>query len=291
MLFKKLFGGKAGGSSNRGTGKQGKAMPNLQEKFDLATSIIHSNDEENIQLAESILLECVKNNVKGANRELGLHYVKSRDPEFTKQGHKMLLDEHERGDVSATVDLGLCWFNGFVGERDYKKAMGYYEEAAKSGHQNAAFNLGVMFLTGQGVNIDFYKARDWFKAADDLGNNVARQNLVYVNEGISIFEEEAAIAAAVGREYFPNVPDREKSFGVLTELEHLIDGNPEIKRGITTVAMGVGVSVIAYKDTQNALVLMRNLAFHTGIPYESILTAFVGDSSEELRDFISNIEV
>lgn len=290
MLFKKLFSNKADSSSSRKAVKQDGAMPSLQEKLDLATSIIRSNDEKNIHLAEIILLECVKENVKGASRELGLHYAKSRNSELIKQGHELLLAAHERGDVSATVDLGLCWFNGFFGERDYEKAIEYYGKAANRGHENAAFNLGVMFLTGQGVNIDFYKARDWFKVADGLGNNVAKQNLAYTNEGISIFEEEAAIANAFGKEYFPNLPDREKSVEVLSKLEHMIDDNPEVQRGLTTVASGFGVSVSAYKDTQSALIMMRNLAFHTGVPYEDILVASVGDSFDELREFISSIE-
>lgn len=290
MLFNKLFGNKTGGSTQKEVGEREKAEPSLREQQDLARRIIHSNDSENMNLAEVILLKCVENNIKGASRDLGLLYAKSPDSELRKRGHEMLTEAHDGGDISATVDLGLCWFKGYFGKRDYEKAMEFYGEAANRGHENAAFNLGAMFLTGEGANIDFYKARDWFKVADGLGNRVAKKNLEYVNEGISIFEEEAALAAAFGKKYFPNLPDRGKALQVLDQIESTIDNNPELEQSLSTVAMGLGVSIAAYKSTQDALVLMRNLAFYTGIPYERILDTFIGDDSAELRDFILSIE-
>lgn len=291
MLFKKLFGNKTDGSTPKEVGEQEKkAEPSLREQQDLARRIIYSNDSENMNLAEVILLKCVDNNIKGASRDLGLLYAKSPDSELKNRGHEMLTEAHDGGDISATVDLGLCWFKGYFGKRDYEKAMEYYGEAANRGHENAAFNLGVMFLTGEGANIDFYKARDWFKVAEGLGNSVAKKNLEYVNEGISIFEEEAALAAAFDKKYFPNLPDRGKALQVLDQIESAIDNNPELEQGLSTVAMGLGASIAAYKSTQEALVLMRNLAFYTGIPYEAILNTFAGGDSDELRDLILSIE-
>ena len=84
MLFKKLFGNKTDDTNNDNADKQDKAMPSLREQLELARRIIHSNDKKNIHLAEAILIKCVEKNVKGANRDLGLHYAKSSFSESKK---------------------------------------------------------------------------------------------------------------------------------------------------------------------------------------------------------------
>jgi len=52
---------------------------------------------------------------------------------------------------------------------NYSKAYGYFVKSAKKGFAPAQYNLGVMYLNGQGVEKDIQKAISYFMLASDLG--------------------------------------------------------------------------------------------------------------------------
>ncbi len=55
------------------------------------------------------------------------------------------------------------------GKGDYKTALPIFERLAELGHHNAQFNVGVMYLNGQGVEKDEAKAYAWFSLAAESG--------------------------------------------------------------------------------------------------------------------------
>jgi TPR repeat protein len=55
------------------------------------------------------------------------------------------------------------YYNGKGIEKDYKKAFNYYTLAANKGNKEAQYNLGIMYLKGEGINKDEIKAKEWFK--------------------------------------------------------------------------------------------------------------------------------
>lgn len=292
MLFNKLFGDKkasiGGSQSSRQAASSNKS--DLVEKMKTAEKILWDRDKRNYKLAEDILFKCSEANVRGAAATLGLHYLQSDEAAKVKQGYDMLLTAHASGDSAASNKLGFAYAKGILGDPDHEKAMEYYGVAANAGDGAAAFNLGVMFLNGQGVNIDFEKAREWFGAADSLGNKAAARPLAYIDFATETFEQERQIANALGRDYSPNIPDKSKAETVFTELKGLLESDESILHGLSTTAMGMGVSINGYASVQKALTLMRNLSFYTGIPYEAILSCCAAEEIDRIEEHIEKME-
>jgi len=291
MLFKNLFGSKKPTSADSPPDRHAPLLDksNLLEQMKVAQKILSDGDRKNYPRAEAILLKCSEANIRGALTTLGFHYVQLSENAKIKQGYSMLVEAHQAGDCAASNKLGYVWAKGLLGSPNYEKAMEYYGVAANAGDREAAFNLGVMFLNGQGVNINFEKAREWFKTADLLGNKAAAGPLAYIDFAIKTFEQEAALARAMGRRYTPNLPNKSKAQSTYAELTKLIESDELVLQGLSTTAMGMGVSINAYSSVQHALTLMRNISFHTGIPYETILNRCVAEEIGEIEEYIEDM--
>jgi TPR repeat protein len=61
--------------------------------------------------------------------------------------------------------------------RDYAQAHHWYLQAAGQGHIRAQFNLGLMYLAGQGVRADAAQAWLWLTMAERAGFNAAARYL------------------------------------------------------------------------------------------------------------------
>jgi len=60
---------------------------------------------------------------------------------------------------------------------DYIVAFSAYQRAANRGNAGAQYNLGLMFLNGQGTNPDPRQAANWFQRAADQGSAAAQRKL------------------------------------------------------------------------------------------------------------------
>lgn len=67
--------------------------------------------------------------------------------------------------LSATLDYN---------DGNYSEAFAEFSRLAKLGNEDAIFNVGVMFLHGQGVEQDLAQANAWFRLAADFGLDEAR---------------------------------------------------------------------------------------------------------------------
>jgi hypothetical protein len=97
------------------------------------------------------------------------------------------------------------------------------------------------------------------------------------------------MASALGRRYTPNLPDKSKAQSTYAELVKLIDTDELVLQGLSTTALGMGVSINAYPSVQQALTLMRNISFHTGIPYEIVLNCCVAEEISEIEEYIEDM--
>jgi hypothetical protein len=80
------------------------------------------------------------------------------------------------GDAIAMTNLG----HTYEDERDYKKAMDWYEKAAAAGNAEAMASIGYLYDTGYGKswgNPNYKKARDWYQKAAEAGSAGAMNNL------------------------------------------------------------------------------------------------------------------
>jgi hypothetical protein len=89
--------------------------------------------------------------------------------------------------------------------KQYKFAVDMYKVAASWAYKPAEYNLGVMYLHGQGIAVDLPRAMAWFALAAERGNKdyVAARELLYAH----LSKEQFAQANVVWRELKPTFGD------------------------------------------------------------------------------------
>lgn len=93
----------------------------------------------------------------------------------------------ENGDVEAQYALGLMYLYGEILDVDYQQAKIWYEKAAAQNDAQAQFDLGVMNERGEGGNINTGQAITWFGLACKNGHKEGckRQKYLLKSKGIS----------------------------------------------------------------------------------------------------------
>lgn len=79
-------------------------------------------------------------------------------------------------------------------QKDYKRAVVHYTNAAKAGYALAQANLAICLKAGRGCNPDLASAVSWWRKSADQGYAVARYNLAYCylnGEGVAKSPEQA----------------------------------------------------------------------------------------------------
>ena len=74
----------------------------------------------------------------------------------------VLSDAAESGDGAAANDLGVFFYNGRSGMKDYEKAAHYYELGAEHGERQSLENLGYIYYYGRLGEPDYEKAFHYF---------------------------------------------------------------------------------------------------------------------------------
>ena len=83
----------------------------------------------------------------------------------------VLLRAGELGSLEAQRDLGALFAKGdWTGPRDSARAAEWYRRAAERGHPDAQYNLGFMFLLGEGVQTDPDEGLRWLRRSAEQGD-------------------------------------------------------------------------------------------------------------------------
>jgi TPR repeat protein len=83
----------------------------------------------------------------------------------------LLLRAGELGSLDGQRDLGALYATGdWTGPHDSVRAVGWYRRAADQGHADAQYNLGFMYLLGEGVPSDPKEGLRWLLCAADQGD-------------------------------------------------------------------------------------------------------------------------
>ncbi len=93
----------------------------------------------------------------------------------------------EAGDADAQYNLGVLYVNGEGTPQDFDEAYRWYHLAAEQGHPMAQAVLGGMYFFGRGILKDDLEAVRWYRRAAEQGNEVAQGFLgrMYANgEGV-----------------------------------------------------------------------------------------------------------
>ena len=101
----------------------------------------------------------------------------------------------ERGDAIAAFRLGKMYYSGQGVSQDYVEAIRWYRKAADQGNTKAQYSIGYMYDLGKGVPQDYAEALRWYRKAADQGDANAQCGLgsmYYDGRGISADRAGAA---------------------------------------------------------------------------------------------------
>jgi len=109
----------------------------------------------------------------------------------------LLCKAGELGSLEAQRDLGAYYGTGdWTGPCDPVRAAQWYRRAAERGHSDAQYNLGFMYLLGEGVPSNHEEGLRWLKLAAAQGNDTSMSLLsdLYRNGhwGVPVDLSEAA---------------------------------------------------------------------------------------------------
>ncbi len=83
----------------------------------------------------------------------------------------------KEGHADSQFNVGLMYEKGIGIGKNEKDAVLWYSKAASQGNASAQFNLGVLYEHGRGTNVDFAKANEWYRKASAQGDALAMGNL------------------------------------------------------------------------------------------------------------------
>ena len=99
----------------------------------------------------------------------------------------------------AAYNLGLMFYEGEGVEQDFAQSLEWFERAAEAGSPSAGFQLGLMHFHGQGVVKDPAKEAYWYRRAALGGNAEAQYNLaVLLSKGEGVEEDDVSALAWLG---------------------------------------------------------------------------------------------
>ncbi len=96
------------------------------------------------------------------------------------EAHQGSLRAEKKGHEKAAFQLG----NHYSVAKDATKAMWWYQRAATAGHAGAQYNLGLMYLKGEGVVRDALKGLGWIEKAADSGDEKAQALLQRIDQAL-----------------------------------------------------------------------------------------------------------
>lgn len=93
---------------------------------------------------------------------------------------RSLKERAKNNDAKAAYTLGYMFHSGEGITRNYGEAVHWYRKAAELKNAQGQVNLGYMYYSGQGVIQDYKEAARWFRKAAELGNTRGQANLGYM---------------------------------------------------------------------------------------------------------------
>jgi hypothetical protein len=82
----------------------------------------------------------------------------------------------EQGNAEAQYDLGVMYLRGQGVLQDYKEAVKWFRLSAEQGNANAQYNLGLLYYKGEGFPKDYKEAVRLFRLSAKQGDASAQSN-------------------------------------------------------------------------------------------------------------------
>ena len=116
----------------------------------------------------------VKQETADAHFEAGLAAYQANDLPLAFQE---FLAAAKKGHADSQYNMGIMYEQGIGVGKDDAEALAWYSKSAEQGNSEAQFNLGVLYENGRGTKIDFAKANEWYRKASVQGDAMAIGNL------------------------------------------------------------------------------------------------------------------
>lgn len=111
---------------------------------------------------------------ENANFEAGIAAIEIND---MPTAYKAFLAAAKEGHADSQFNVGVMYEQGIGVAKDDQQAVVWYGKAAAQGSSAAQYNLGVLYENGRGTPVDFAKANDWYRKASVQGDALAVGNL------------------------------------------------------------------------------------------------------------------
>lgn len=119
----------------------------------------------------------------------------------------------EQGSVAAEYDLGLIYLYGQGVPIDYIEAEKWFHKAADHGLPSAQYFLGLMYHEGQGITKNYTESFKWLKKAADLEYTKAETALGYMYYDGDIIQDRILARKWFERAATKNDPDAQFGLG------------------------------------------------------------------------------
>ena len=103
--------------------------------------------------------------------------------------------EVERGNKAFYFYYGEFFYAGLYGcEEDPKKALYWFKKAAQNNEAQAQYDIGMIYLDGNGVSKNHNIAKDWFEKSSAQGHAESQFELacMYLDKNFGILNEKLA---------------------------------------------------------------------------------------------------
>jgi len=120
--------------------------------------------------------------------------------QFTVQ---LYYEKAHKGDTNAQYQLGVLYLNGNGAIQDFEEAAKWFKLAAEKNHMLAQYQLGLMYKTGFGVDIDLKTSYMWLNLSAAAGSEKAALARDKVMRSLS--PEQLKQAQSATREWLKNL--------------------------------------------------------------------------------------
>lgn len=113
------------------------------------------------------------------------------EPDYEK-GLNLIKEAAEKGCTNAQYEYGYRRYMNNTDDdfQEDSKAFEWMEKAARRGHCDAQYHCGMMYLNGEGKEVDEEKGKAWMERAAANGHGKAKVNLDYL-DSVKIGTEES----------------------------------------------------------------------------------------------------
>jgi hypothetical protein len=150
----------------------------------LAEAFLRGTGEETDSLAAARWsLAAAERGEPSAQFILGTLYSEGIKPN-PHQALKWFFAAASRGNVKAMHNLGVAFLSGQGVARDPENAVVWFRRAANLGYRDSAFDLGVLYERGEGVSQNPQEALKWYDRASSAGDLQARQRASFLRSNL-----------------------------------------------------------------------------------------------------------